>query len=50
MSQRRATPSRLTLLHDNVKKFGTVFNTVTPGTDLSGVLRRLTPDDPDPQP
>jgi len=31
---------RLELLHDNVKKFGTVFNTVTPGTQLSGVLRR----------
>lgn len=32
---------RLALLHDNVKKFGTVFNTVAPGTDLSGVLRRM---------
>jgi len=31
---------RLNLLHENVKKFGTVFNTVSPGTDLSGVLRR----------
>ena len=31
---------RLDLLHDNVKKFGTVFNTVAPGTDLSGVLVR----------
>lgn len=31
---------RLELLHDNVKKFGTVFNTVVPGTALSGVLRR----------
>jgi uncharacterized OsmC-like protein len=31
---------RLELLHDNVKKFGTVFNTVAPGTRLSGVLRR----------
>lgn len=31
---------RLDLLHDNVKKFGTVFNTVAPGTDLAGVLRR----------
>ena len=31
---------RLHLLHDNVKKYGTVFNTVAPGTDLSGVLRR----------
>lgn len=31
---------RLELLHDNVKKFGTVFNTVAPCTQLSGVLRR----------
>lgn len=31
---------RLDLLHDNVKKYGTVFNTVAPGTQLSGVLRR----------
>ena len=31
---------RLQLLHDNVKKYGTVFNTVAPGTELSGVLRR----------
>ena len=31
---------RLNLLHENVKKYGTVFNTIAPGTDLSGVLRR----------
>ena len=31
---------RLELLHDNVKKYGTVFNTVAPGTVLTGVLRR----------
>lgn len=31
---------RLALLHDNVKKYGTVYNTVAPGTTLSGVLRR----------
>ena len=31
---------RLALLHENVKKYGTVFNTVAPGTDLSGTLRR----------
>jgi uncharacterized OsmC-like protein len=37
---------RLALLHDNVKKFGTVFNTVTHGTQLSGVLRRKGADDP----
>jgi len=31
---------RLALLHDNVKKYGTVFNTIDPGTQLTGVLRR----------
>jgi len=31
---------RLELLHGNVKKYGTVFNTIAPGTQLSGVLRR----------
>jgi uncharacterized OsmC-like protein len=31
---------RIELLHDNVKKYGTVFNTVSPGTDLSGSMRR----------
>jgi uncharacterized OsmC-like protein len=31
---------RLELLHENVRKFGTVFNTVAPGTELSGVLHR----------
>ena len=31
---------RLALLHDNVKRYGTVFNTVAPGTRLSGTLRR----------
>ena len=31
---------RLHLLHENVKKYGTVFNTVAPGTDLSGELVR----------
>jgi uncharacterized OsmC-like protein len=35
------TDRRLELLHENVKKYGTVFNTVAPGTQLSGVLRRL---------
>ena len=33
---------RLDLLHENVKKYGTVFNTVAPGTQLSGTLRRKT--------
>jgi uncharacterized OsmC-like protein len=30
---------RLELLHDNVRKYGTVFNTVAAGTPLTGVLR-----------
>lgn len=34
------TDQRLNLLHENVKKYGTVFNTVAPGTDLQGVLIR----------
>ena len=37
---------RLELLHDNVKKYGTVFNTVAPGTDLQGVLVRGTSHQP----
>jgi len=31
---------RLALLHENVRKYGTVFNTVAPGTHLSGRLLR----------
>ena len=31
---------RLELLHENVKKYGTVFNTIAPGTRLSGVMQR----------
>lgn len=31
---------RLDLLHDNVRKYGTVFNTLAPGTSLNGLLRR----------
>jgi uncharacterized OsmC-like protein len=31
---------RLELLHYNVQKYGTVFNTAAPGTELSGTLRR----------
>lgn len=31
---------RLELLHENVQKYGTVFNTVAAGTALSGTLRR----------
>jgi len=31
---------RLSLLHENVKKYGTVFNTIAPGTKLTGTLHR----------
>jgi uncharacterized OsmC-like protein len=31
---------RLELLHENVRKYGTVFNTIAPGTQLSGELHR----------
>jgi len=31
---------RLELLHENVKKYGTVFNTLAEGTQLKGELRR----------
>ncbi|MDO9203442.1 MAG: OsmC family protein [Hydrogenophaga sp.] len=34
------TDRRLDLLHHNVKQYGTVFNTVAPGTELCGVLLR----------
>jgi uncharacterized OsmC-like protein len=33
---------RLALLHENVRKYGTVFNTVMPGTSISGEIRRGT--------
>ncbi len=32
---------RIELLHENVRKYGTVFNTVAPGTELHGTMRRL---------
>lgn len=35
---------RLALLHTNVRKYGTVFNTVSPGTELSGTLVRASRD------
>ncbi len=34
------TEQRIQLLHTNVQKYGTVFNTVAPGTALSGTMRR----------
>jgi hypothetical protein len=32
---------RLALLHENVKRCGTVFSTVAPGAALAGELRRM---------
>lgn len=34
---------RLELLHENVRKFGTVYNTLAAGTDLSGQMKRRSP-------
>lgn len=34
------TDQRLELLHTNVRKFGTIFNTVSAATDLHGTIRR----------
>ena len=31
---------KLELMHQNVRKYGTVYNTVAPGTELTGTLRR----------
>lgn len=31
---------KLALTHDNIRKYGTVYNTVAPGTELTGTLRR----------
>jgi len=31
---------KLELMHDNIRKYGTVYNTVAPGTELNGTLRR----------
>lgn len=35
------TDHRLNLLHENIRKFGTVSNTVAAGTSLTGTIRRL---------
>lgn len=32
---------RLELLHTNVKKYGTIFNTLAAATDITGTIRRL---------
>jgi uncharacterized OsmC-like protein len=34
------TEHRLELLHDNIRKYGTVFNTLVSGTQLNGELQR----------
>jgi len=34
---------RLALLHTNIRKYGTISNTVSAGTELTGVVRRRTP-------
>lgn len=31
---------KLALMHENIRKYGTVYNTVAPGTELRGTLRR----------
>ncbi|MGA7985792.1 MAG: OsmC family protein [Burkholderiales bacterium] len=36
---------KLELLHENVRRYGTVFNTVASGTTLAGTLRRRTEGD-----
>lgn len=32
---------KLELMHENIRKYGTVYNTVAPGTELTGVLHRV---------
>jgi len=31
---------KLDLMHENIRKYGTVYNTVAPGTELTGTLSR----------
>lgn len=35
-----ANDRKLNLMHDNIKKYGTVYNTVAPGTELKGFIQR----------
>jgi hypothetical protein len=37
----RESDQRLELLHKNVRKYGTISNTVDAATELNGILRRL---------
>lgn len=32
---------KLELMHENIRKYGTVYNTIAPGTELTGTLRRV---------
>ena len=32
---------KLELMHENIRKYGTVYNTVAPGTKLQGIIRRV---------
>ena len=32
---------KMNLMHENIRKFGTVYNTVLPGTQLSGSLKNI---------
>lgn len=36
------TDARLDLLHRNLQKYGTIFNTLAGATDLAGTIRRKT--------
>lgn len=37
------TDQRLNLLHTNVKKYGTIFNTIAKGTTIKGSIKRANP-------
>jgi uncharacterized OsmC-like protein len=37
----KESDQRLALLHTNVRKYGTIFNTLTVATEVSGEIRRL---------
>jgi uncharacterized OsmC-like protein len=32
---------KLSLMHDNIKKYGTIYNTIASGAELKGVLKRM---------
>jgi len=34
---------KLALMHENIRKYGTIYNTVAVGTELSGVLQKSDP-------